>query len=98
MLTVAFGKSTMSGTQVQLWYKRFNKRREDVNDDVCPGYTSTSTTDENIEVVNKMILNNRRITIKEIADDVAISFGSCQAIFMHILGMKRVGAKIVQNC
>ena len=36
-----------------------------------------------------------RITIREVADDVGISFGSCQAIFTHILGMKRAAVKIV---
>ena len=42
-----------------------------------------------------MILDNRRITIRDLADDVGISFGSCQAIFMDVLGMKRAAAKIV---
>ena len=46
---------------------------------------STSTTDENIAVVKTMILNNRRITIRKVADDVGISFGSRQAIFMDVL-------------
>ena len=50
--------------------------REDVNDDACPGCLS----DENIEAVKKTILDNHRITIREVADDVNISFGSCQAI------------------
>ena len=31
-----------------------------------------------------MILNNRQITIREVAVDVGISFGSCQAIFSRI--------------
>ena len=67
----------------------------DVNDDACPGRPRTSTTDENIEAVKKMILYNRRITTREVADDVGISFGSCQAIFTDVLGMKRAAAKIV---
>ena len=33
MLSMAFKKSTMSRTQVQLWYYRFKKFLEDVNDD-----------------------------------------------------------------
>ena len=41
-----------------------------------------------------MILNNRRITIREVADNVGISFGSCQAIFTDVLGLKRAAAKI----
>ena len=95
MLTVAFGESTMSRTQVQLWYNRFKEGREDVNDDARPGRPSTSTTDENIEAVKKMILDNRRITIREVADDVGISFGSCQAIFTDVLATKRAATKIV---
>ena len=35
VLNVAFGESTMSRTQVQLWYKRFKKGREDLNNDAC---------------------------------------------------------------
>ena len=45
--------------------------------------------------MKKMILNNRRVTIREFAVDVGISFGSCQAIFTDVLGMKRAAAKIV---
>ena len=33
MLSVTFGESTMSRTQVQLWYKRFKEGREDGKDD-----------------------------------------------------------------
>ena len=47
--------------------------------------------------MKKMILDNQRITIREVADNVGISFGSCQAIFTDILGMKRVEAKIVSK-
>ena len=42
-----------------------------------------------------MILDNRRITIREVANDVGISFGSCQAIFTNVLGVKLAAAKIV---
>ena len=84
MSTVAFGESTMIRKQVQLWYNRFNEGHEDVNDNA-----------ENIEAVTKMILANRRIIIREVADDVGISFGSCQAIFTYVLSIKRAAAKIV---
>ena len=52
-------------------------------------------TDENIKAVKKMILDNRRITIRDVAEDVGISFGSCQAIFTNGLGMKRATANVV---
>ena len=73
MLTVAFDDSIMSGTQVQLWYNQFKEGQEDVNDDARIGIPSMSTTDENIEAVKKMILDNRQITIRKVADNDGIS-------------------------
>ena len=60
---------------VQLWYNRFKKGQEDVNDDARPGCPSTSTIEENVKAVKKKILDNGRITIREVADDAGISFG-----------------------
>ena len=40
-----------------------------------------------------MILDNRRITIREVADDIGISFGLCHVIFTDVLDMKRAAAK-----
>ena len=87
MLIVEFGESTMNRTQVQLWHNRFKEGREDVNDHARPDRPSVSTNDENIEAVKKMILDNRRITIREVAEDVGIFFVLCHAIFMDIFGM-----------
>ena len=44
-----------------------------------------------------MILDNRQITIKEVADDVDISFGSCQVIFTYALGIKAAAVEIVKK-
>ena len=95
MLTAAFGESTLSKKNVYKWYKLFTERREDVNDDARPGRPSTSTTDENVEEVKKIVMENRRITIREVAEDVGISVGSCHAIFSDVLDMKRVAVKFV---
>ena len=42
----------------------------------------------------KMILDYRRIAIREFADDVGMQLGSCQAIFKDVLGIKCAAAKI----
>ncbi|UYV67884.1 hypothetical protein LAZ67_5002380 [Cordylochernes scorpioides] len=75
--------------------------REDVNDEGRAGRPSTSTTDEKINEVEKLILANRRITVREVAEDLNISIGSCHSIFIYDLGMRRVAAKFVPkllNC
>ncbi|UYV83838.1 hypothetical protein LAZ67_X000354 [Cordylochernes scorpioides] len=79
----------------------FSEGREDVNDEERAGRPSTSTTDEKINEVEKMILVNRRITVREVAEDLNISIGSCHSIFINDLGMRRVAAKFVPkllNC
>ena len=81
MLTVALGEFTISRTQVQRGITGLKKARP-----VCP---TTSTNDENIKAVKKLMLDSLRLTIKEVADDVSISFGSWQAIFTDALRMKR---------
>ena len=73
-MTIAFGESTTSRTQDQLKYNQFKEDREDVNLNAQPGRPSTPVADENIEAMEKMILDNRLITIREIVGDFGISF------------------------
>ncbi|UYV80763.1 hypothetical protein LAZ67_19001657 [Cordylochernes scorpioides] len=101
MLTVAYGEATLDRSNVYRRYKMFSEGREDVNDEERAGRPSTSTTDEKINEVEKMILANRRITVREVAEDLNISIGSCHSIFINDLGMRRVAAKFVPkllNC
>ncbi|UYV85133.1 hypothetical protein LAZ67_X004692 [Cordylochernes scorpioides] len=101
MLAVEYGEATLNRSNVYRWYKMFSEGREDVNDEERAGRPSTSTTDEKINEVEKMILANRRITVREVAEDLNISIGSCHSIFINDLGMRRVAAKFVPkllNC
>ncbi|KAG5320519.1 SETMR methyltransferase, partial [Acromyrmex heyeri] len=72
MLTVAYGEATLDRSNVYRWYKMFSEGREDVNDEERAGRPSTSTTDENIDEVKKIVLANRRITVREVAEDLNI--------------------------
>ncbi|UYV74413.1 hypothetical protein LAZ67_11003474 [Cordylochernes scorpioides] len=68
MLTVAYGEATLDRSNVYRWYEMFSEGREDVNDEERAGRPSTSTTDEKINEVEKMILANhlgmRRVAAK----------------------------------
>ena len=48
-----------------------------------------------MEKLKEIIINDRRITIREVADDVYKSNGSCHEIFSNALGMKCVLEKFV---
>ena len=73
MFKVAYGKCTVSQKSVYKWYKLFTEGREEMNDDARPGRSSTLTTNKNTEAVKKIVMENRRITIREVAENVGIS-------------------------
>ena len=65
MLKVAYGECTVSQKSVYKWYKLFTEGRGELNDDARFERPSTSTTNENTEAVKKIVMENRRITIRE---------------------------------
>lgn len=85
----------MSRTQCYEWFKRFKDGRTSVTEDPRPGRPSTSTDDRHVERVREVIRGNRRLTVREVADEVCISVGSCHAILTEKLEMRRVCAKFV---
>lgn len=50
---------------------------QDVNDEERTGHSSMSMTDENVDEVKKIALANSRITVREAAEYLKISIGSC---------------------
>ena len=100
MLTVAFGESTISRTRVQLRYNRFKEGQEDVNGEARPGHPSTSTTDENIEAMKKMILENRWIThvkFGQMWKFLLTVFFDCNDVVYHELLPQGYAKKFVRN-
>jgi AraC-like DNA-binding protein len=49
-----------------------------------------------IDKVRSAVLDNRRITIRELSDELGLSFGSVQSILTEDLGKNRVSAKFVR--
>lgn len=54
-------------------YKLFLDGREDVNDDIRLGRSTTPTTVENVEAAMEIELDSCRITIREDVEDVDIT-------------------------
>ena len=87
----------MSRMQYFEWYSRFKTGRTSIDEDPRSGRPSTSTDDLHIDAVRDLIIQNCRLSIREIAEDVGISFGSFQAILTEKLNMHRVAAKFVPH-
>ena len=66
-----------------------------VGEDPSPGRPSTSTNDDHVDRVRAVIRGNRRLTVREVADEVGVSIGSRHQIFTEKLQMFRITAKFV---
>jgi hypothetical protein len=95
MLQQAFGETALSWSKTSEWYSRFENGRTSIDDDPHTGRPSMARTNETVDRVNVVMRGNRRSTIREIADELNLSFGTCQAILTQDLGMRRVSAKLV---
>lgn len=95
MLQMAFGNECLSRSRCHEWYRRFCEGRTTAKDDSRSGRPSTSTDNHHVAKVNTLIRSNRRLTIREVAEECDISFGSCQEILTEKLQMRRVAAKFV---
>ena len=97
MLNQAYGEDCMSRTQCYEWLKHFKQGRISVGEDPRPGRPSTSTDDDHVERVRAVIRGNCRLTVREVANEVGISIGSCHQILAEKLQMRRVSAKFMPH-
>ena len=93
MLNTAYGDVAMKRATCFGWHKRFKNGR--VEDDERSGCRSTSTDDPHIDEINTLVRANRRLTVRELAEECGISVGSCPHILTEELKMHRVAAKFV---
>jgi histone-lysine N-methyltransferase SETMAR len=95
MLTEVYGEECMSRARVFEWHKRFCEGREDVEDDDRSGRPCTSKTDENVQKVEEIVRNDRRLSIRMIAEMVHIDKETVRQILHDNLNMTKVCAKVV---
>jgi hypothetical protein len=81
LLYKAHGESCISRTQCYEWFKRFKEGRMSVGKDSRPGRISTSTNEDHVERFPDVIRGNRRLTVREVVDEVWFSIGSCHQFF-----------------
>jgi hypothetical protein len=77
-----------------VWFNRFKDGRTSVNSEPRPGRPSTSRNDDVIDQVRTLVMQDRRITVRELAIEVGVSTGSVHSILAEALGLKRVSANL----
>ena len=62
----------MSKTRIKEWYNRFKGGRTSIDSDSRSGRPSTTKTLDNIERVRLVIQGDRRLTVRELENDLGI--------------------------
>jgi ribosomal protein S14 len=91
----AFDDDAMGDMQIREWFNCFKDGRTLVDSNQRSGRPSTSRNANIFENVWSLILEDCRLTVREIADKVGISTGSAHSILTEDLHMCRVVAKFV---
>jgi len=71
-LTQAYGDTTLSRTMLFKCHKAFKEGRENVEEDPRSGRPISSTNDENVKVVQAVMVKDRRLSVRMIAEETGL--------------------------
>jgi len=74
------GESAPAYSTATKWYAKFKRGRSSCEDSQRCGRPSTDVNEETAEKVNKLVMNDRRLSVDFIAESVGISIGSEHSI------------------
>ncbi|GFY05155.1 histone-lysine N-methyltransferase SETMAR [Trichonephila clavipes] len=94
-LDSVYENSVPSFTTVKFWAAEFKRGCKSLGDVESSGRPNTATTDENIAKVHQMLLDDRRIKMREIAEVMNMSKERVCHILNQHLGMRKLSARWV---
>ncbi|CAF1555029.1 unnamed protein product [Rotaria sp. Silwood1] len=96
-MMAVYGDNAPSRTTVFYWVRRFKDRQLSIENDPRCGRPITATDDQTIADVESLIIEDRRITIQQIADILSISTGTVHGIIHDHLHMTKVSSRWVPH-
>lgn len=95
MIKSAYKEDALSDRQVFRWHNSFLEGREEVDDEDRAGRPSTTTTADNVTRVRELLISDRRLSVRLMADMLNISKTQVYDIVTNHIGMRKVCAKMV---
>ena len=94
-LEKCYPDSFPSKSTICRWYAEFKRGRTDTNDAERSGRPLEAVVPENVSEVLKIVMNNRKVKVRDIAEMTQISSGSVFTILHKKLSLKKVFSKWV---
>ncbi|UYV64057.1 hypothetical protein LAZ67_2006419 [Cordylochernes scorpioides] len=91
---VAFKENSLSQSRTFEWFARFKAGRTSVKNDL---HILSIRNPENALKIKSSVKENPRINIRDLSEDLDISFGTCQTIIKNDPHLKRSTAKFVPH-
>ncbi|PNF28133.1 hypothetical protein B7P43_G07582 [Cryptotermes secundus] len=79
----------MSNSWIKEWYNRFKDGHTSVDSEPRSGRHSTNRNENIIEQVRTLVMEDHRVTVQELANEIGVSIGSGHSILTEDLGMRR---------
>ena len=92
-----YGKGCMSRTRVFEWHKRFHEGRTDVGNDERSRRPTISKTTNNNRESEKIVREDRRLSIRLIAEMMSIDKETVWQVLHENLHMTKVCAQVVSK-
>ncbi|CAH2100850.1 unnamed protein product [Euphydryas editha] len=79
------------------WVAEFKRGRTSLEDDPRQGRPKTATTPEIVEKIQDIVLENRRVTVRDLVEALGISLGSVSNILTEVVGLRKLCAQWVPH-
>ena len=96
-LNSTFGEEAPSKTTVYWWYTEYNRGRRSLADEFHEGRPKLLVIPENIDAVHELILQDRRVTYREIEASLGISGTSIHSILHEHLAIKKLRSRWIPH-
>ena len=87
------GEDSPSYSTIKKWAAEFKRGRDSTEDDPRSGRPKTPTTDEQVDAIHRMVWDDRRLTVQQMAKTTGTSAGSVHASLTDTLGMSKLSAR-----
>ena len=94
-VVATLGNDARALLTVKKWAAEFKRGRESLEDDLSFGRPASRTSQEKIDRVHYMVMHDRRLTVNQIADAVAIFCERVENVLHEELGMSKVSTRWV---